>query len=149
MSGIRRKLEDLPPHLRAQAEAQLEVEGNAKPKPKKADIPMVKAACRKQPNKTEQRYNIEQLAGKGSYESVTLRLPGGSRYTPDWVTWDAETGRMTCHEVKGSYRHHSQGRAATAFRECVVAFPHIDFVWAQRQNDCWHVSRARALPVTE
>ena len=153
MSSVKWKLEDLPAGLQQQALAQLGRQGQqeAQQQPSATPVhcpPPVRTPCPKQPNKTEQRYNIEQLAGRGSYESITLRLPGGSRYTPDWVTWDATTGRMTCHEVKGNYRHHSQGRAATAFRECIVAFPYITFVWAQLQDSGWKISRAsQSLPL--
>ena len=86
------------------------------------------------PNRTEQAYNVEFLAGKGVYEGVTFRLPGGSRYTPDWVDWTPE-GVMRVHEVKGSYRFPSEGRAWTAFREAMAAFPRVAFVWAKRTKD--------------
>ena len=45
--------------------------------------------ARREPNKTEAEYNRRYLGGLGKYESVSLRLPGGSRYTPDWQS--AET----------------------------------------------------------
>jgi hypothetical protein len=46
--------------------------------------------------------------------------------------------------VKGSYRFGSHGRAATAFRECVAAFPEFDFVWAVRNADgSWSVQKTR------
>lgn len=88
---------------------------------------------RREPNKTEQDYNRRHLAGRGLYEVVTFRLPGGSRYTPDYLTVDGQ-GRITLHEVKGSYRLHSHGRARTAFRECATAFPMFRWVWATRQD---------------
>jgi hypothetical protein len=86
------------------------------------------------PNKTEADYNRRHLSGAGLYEAVTLRLPGGSRYTPDFMTVDQD-GRVTFHEVKGSYRLHSPGRAMTAFRECAAAFAMFGWVWAARQKD--------------
>ena len=98
---------------------------------------------RRKPNKTEAEYNRRYLGGAGKYESVSLRLPGGSRYTPDWQSVGAD-GRVTFHEVKGSYRFGSHGRAATAFRECVAAFPEFDFVWAVRNADgSWSVKHNR------
>lgn len=98
---------------------------------------------RREPNKTEAEYNRRYLGGAGKYEAVTLRLPGGSRYTPDWETVGAE-GRVTFHEVKGCYRFGSQGRAATAFRECAAAFPEFDFIWAVRNGDgTWSVHATR------
>lgn len=83
------------------------------------------------PNATEQAYNVQFLGGNGVYEAVTLRLPGGSRYTADWADW-TESGTLRLHEVKGAYRFPSEGRAWTAFREACAAFPRIDFVWAKR-----------------
>lgn len=98
---------------------------------------------RREPNKTEAEYNRRYLGGAGKYEAVTLRLPGGSRYTPDWETVGAD-GRVTFHEVKGCYRFGSQGRAATAFRECAAAFPEFDFIWAVRNADgTWSVHGTR------
>lgn len=77
---------------------------------------------------TEKRYNANCLNGTGRFEAVCLYLPGGGRYTPDFMTID--DGRVTFHEVKGSYRLQSQGRALTAFQEAAAAFPIFDFVWA-------------------
>lgn len=92
------------------------------------------------PNRTEARYDREALGGKGRYEAVTLRLPGGSRYTPDWMTVD--DGVVTFHEVKGDYRLPSQGRALTAFREAAAAFPMWRFVWATlERSGRWRVER--------
>jgi len=96
------------------------------------------------PNKTEAEYNRLHLDGKGMYEAVTLRLPGGSRYTPDWVVM-GEGGTVELHEVKGSYRFGSHGRAVTAFREAVAAFPCFAFVWAVRdKGGVWSVRRHAA-----
>lgn len=78
--------------------------------------------------KTEERYNALVLGGKGRFEAVCLYLPGGGRYTPDFMTVD--DGKVTFHEVKGSYRLQSQGRAHTAFQEAAAAFPFFTFVWA-------------------
>ena len=80
----------------------------------------------KGPNKTEARFNRDVLAGKGRFEAISLRLPGGSRYTPDWVVIDE--GRVMLFEVK-SYRHPSEGRALTAFREARAAFRCFSFGW--------------------
>ena len=88
-----------------------------------------------EPNKTEAEYNRLHLGGVGKYEPITLRLPGGSRYTPDWMT--VEDGVTVLHEVKGGYRLHSHGRALTAFREAVAAFPCFRFVWARRDSAGW------------
>ena len=97
------------------------------------------------PNKTEAEYNRLYLGGRGRYEAVTLKLAGGSRYTPDWMMVGAD-GTVELHEVKGSYRFGSQGRALTAFRECVAAFPCFRFVWAVRGKGVkgWDVKRLEA-----
>ena len=45
-------------------------------------------------------------------------------------------------ECKGAYRFHSQGRALTAFREAVAAFPEFGFVWAVRRGPGdWEITR--------
>jgi hypothetical protein len=54
-------------------------------------------------------------------------------------------GAVELHEVKGSYRFGSHGRAVTAFREAVAAFPCFAFVWAVRgKGDVWNVKRHEA-----
>lgn len=89
------------------------------------------------PNATELAYAREFLSVGGritaAYEGITFRLPGGSRYTPDWYSFDGGTHSVV--EVKGSYRFGSHGRAWTAFREARAAFPEFRFVWAERQKD--------------
>ena len=109
------------------------------PEGKKAAI----RVARREPNKTELEYNRLYLRGAGKFEAVALRLPGGSRYTPDWETVGAD-GRVTLHEVKGSYKFHSQSGAAMRFRECVAAFPEFNFAWAVRNEDgTWSVQETR------
>ena len=96
---------------------------------------------RRGPNRTEAEYNRAFLGGRGVYEAVTLRLPGGSRYTPDWMT--TEGGRVVFHEVKGAWRHGSHNRAQVAFRECAAAFPCFGWVWAaKRKEGGWEVRNA-------
>ena len=80
----------------------------------------------------EKRYNTSMLRGAGRFEAVSLYLPGGGRYTPDFMTVDG--GTVTFHEVKGSYRLGSQGRALTAFQEAAAAFPMWRFVWAAERK---------------
>lgn len=95
----------------------------------------------KGPNKTEQAYNLRFLAGEGRYEAITLRLPGGSRYTPDWMSV-CPLGYVHLHEVKGAYRHPSQGRALTAWREARAAFPCFRFHWAVWSGREWRFLHA-------
>jgi len=130
--------------LRLQGAGGLPKAGNVQAHVSAKDGPKVAIRVkRREPNKTEAEYNRRYLGGAGKYEAVSLRLPGGSRYTPDWQSVGAD-GRVTFHEVKGSYRFGSQGRAATAFRECVAAFPEFDFVWAVRNSDgSWSLKQNR------
>ena len=86
-------------------------------------------------SKTEQKYNREVLGGVGRFEAVTLHLPGGGRYTPDFMTVD--DGVITFHEVKGSYRLGSQGRAYTAFYDAAAYYPMWRFVWAHWTGKDW------------
>jgi hypothetical protein len=86
-------------------------------------------------SKTEQKYNREVLGGRGRFEPICLYLPGGGRYTPDFMTVD--DGVITFHEVKGSYRLGSQGRAYTAFHEAAAYFPMWRFVWAHWTGKDW------------
>ena len=145
-------LDDLTGWARKQVEQKLSVQraggvlavGSplSAPEPAKEKAVAVRVK-RREPNKTEAEYNRHYLGGAGKYEAVSLRLPGGSRYTPDWQSVGAD-GRVTFHEVKGSYRFGSHGRAATAFRECVSAFPEFDFVWAVRNADgSWSLKQNR------
>jgi len=72
------------------------------------------------------------------HEPLSLVLPGGSRYTPDFGVWDSRgSAVLDLYEVKGSYALPSEGRALTALRECAAAFP-----WARfhllRERDAKH-----------
>lgn len=137
------RLSDLPPRLREQAERQLApraarpvraipdappgADAEMRPyEPDAAEVPVRGWEGRQ--TEAERRYNAEALGGKGRFEAVTLHLPGGGRYTPDFMT--VEGGVVTFHEVKGAWRLPSQGRAWTAFREAAAAFPLWRFVWA-------------------
>jgi len=93
-------------------------------------------AVGRRPNKTEQAYNLKFIGGLGMYEAVTLRLPGGSRYTPDWLSV-CPLGFVHLHEVKGSYRFASHGRALTAWKEARAAFPCFRFHWAVWNGREW------------
>lgn len=91
-------------------------------------------------NKTEQAYQREILHGKGRYEPITFHLLGGCRYTPDFLTID--DGVPTFHEVKGSYRLESEGRAWTAFNSAAAQYPFFRWVWAVKgKKHGWSVKR--------
>ena len=87
-------------------------------------------ASRRKMKQTEIDFNQDILGGRGMFEVVMFRLPGGSRYTPDFFT--VEDGVATFYEVKGSYRLHSHGRALTAFRECRAHFTMFRFRWFEK-----------------
>lgn len=95
---------------------------------------------------TEKRYNRDILGGRGRFEPVTLRLPGGGRYTPDFMTVD--DGVITFHEVKGSYRLGSQGRAHTAFHEAAAYYPMWRFVWAHWTGKTWERKTVECLAIS-
>ena len=150
---MRMKLEDMSPALKARVEEALARQRvrDAQDGPQALGAERVTRECRAGycgPNKTEAEYNRLYLHGKGLYEALTLRLPGGSRYTPDWVVI-GEGGAVELHEVKGSYRFGSHGRAVTAFREAMAAFPCFAFVWAVRgKGGAWSVKRHLAGAVS-
>lgn len=126
-------IDDLPEKYREQVRRQLNMTSAAVPRTEQGVSVRAEGGKRREQNKTELEYNRRYLKGEGLYETVTFHLPGGSRYTPDYLTVDTQ-GRITLHEVKGSYRLHSHGRARTAFRECAAAFPMFGWVWATRQS---------------
>jgi hypothetical protein len=130
------KLQDIKnPILRAQIEAKLVGQKPTKTEAKLKTKKTTRQTTPKEPNKTEARFNREVLGGAGMYEAMTFRLAGGSRYTPDFITFDGQ--KITAWEVKGSYRFHSQGRAWTAFRECRARFPFIKFRWMTLKKHGW------------
>lgn len=155
------KLTDLPPHLRAQAERQLaprnaKTPQNAQERPSKPAEPPrgilapYRHGTRLRPplrpfgkgmNKTEAAYQREILHGKGRYEPMAFHLLGGCRYTPDFLTLD--DGVPTFHEVKGSYRLESEGRAWTAFNSAAAQYPFFRWIWAVagKKRGTWSVKR--------
>lgn len=93
----------------------------------------------KGPNRTELRFARDQFGpetGPAIYEGVSFRLPGGSRYTPDWITFDS-SGRMHAWEVKGSFRFPSEGRARTAYQVARSSFPGVCFHWRKWDGKKW------------
>ena len=143
MSGVHMSLEDLPPAMRAEAESLLKGKEGRSQEVKEVKHPNPPAPLhpsRKVPNKTEAAFRDWYLSrhfiaeNEMRYEALTLRLPGGSRYTPDWVVAFSEgqaarPAWVTCFEVKGGYKLHSHGRALTAFREARAAFAWVKFHW--------------------
>lgn len=149
---MRWRMDDLPPHLKAQVLRQFDerVAHNAQKPPSTASqgkrhpsnhVKVKKApkgkfdgsadSHRATPNRTEAEYNRDVLCGKGVYEPIVLRLAGGN-YTPDWMT--VENGQVTFHECKGAFRFPSESRAVLAFRTAAAQFPCFRFIWAQKQK---------------
>ena len=102
-----------------------------------------KSAQQRRPNKTELRFNRDMLAGKGMYEALTFRLPGGSRYTPDWVY--ERNGTVFAVEVKGPHRFPSEGRARTAFLEARAAWRSVVFTWFRWTGSEWREQHCEAV----
>lgn len=86
----------------------------------------------------ERMLKLEFPTSKILYERFTLRLPGGSAYTPDFTIWAANM-LFRVVEVKGPYRLKSAGRSHIVFIECIAAFPNITFRFAQKTPDGWEV----------
>jgi hypothetical protein len=93
------------------------------------------APTRRAPTATEARYRRERLAGaRAHYEGLTFRLANGHAYKPDWVVVQ-DGGQIECHEVKGSYKLPSHGRARLAFDQAAVEWPCFRWVWATLTED--------------
>lgn len=138
------KLTDLPPDLRAQIEKQIAKEDAAalcNPGPGSGPLvtpETVKAQRKLAPKaqtKTEAEFNRCYLSGAGLFEGLSFKMPGGSRYTPDFVTYDEKEKIYSCYEVKGCFKLGSHGRALTAFKETAALFKGVRFFWATRQDD--------------
>jgi len=130
------KLEDLAPKYQAQAKAQLF------PFMEKVPVNEVKpVAFTDKKSKTEEDYERTILQGKRfKYEGITLKMANGHRYTPDFYLPSEVPGVAgELHEVKGSYRLHSHGRAKLAFDQARVEFPEFKFVWATKTKTGWEV----------
>jgi|GEM_PF-6767980 len=67
------------------------------------------------------------------YEPLTLRLPSGTRYTPDYCACIGT--EFYCFEVKGAHIHNAA--SLRAFKEARAAFPHWRFVFAQWKGGEW------------
>jgi hypothetical protein len=167
MSKRRITLDDLPPALRAQAEAQIGTSGSVAAAiadtetaadAETAHALAVAGQKRRRTNKQREMSETERMFAQWwhdkdrafinsdypfdalIYEGITLRLAGGSRYTPDFLiaSWCRPTREwfdVRLVEVKGTYRLHSHGRALTAWREARAQFPMFRFRWYMRTKD--------------
>jgi len=141
-SSVKFRLEDLPPHLRLQAESQLTRERAAalKSPPKRAPAKHpIRLPKTRTPNGTESRWTKDHPA-PWQYEALTFRCPSG-KYTPDWILFEP-SGTVTCVEVKGAYRFGSQSGATAKFKECVALYPAVRWIWAKWNGNRWECESA-------
>mgnify|MGYP001345732048 CR=1 FL=1 len=133
MGRCRLRIDDLPPELRAQAEAQLggSCERVQRRPPQRAEL-----------TETERRFAADILAGLDGTvltQAVTLRFGDGTSYTPDFVRV-ARDG-LTAYEVKGGHL----GRVAWSrhgverFRRArdVFGFAIAFELWHYRSDGTW------------
>lgn len=109
--------------------------------------PQIRIPKKREPNRTEAEWmsicERDNNAVHVLYEPFALRLPSGTKYTPDVVVVDA-LGAICCWEVKGSHIHGSGGRSKLALKEAAAAHPWLRFGFAQKIRDGrggqWHVA---------
>lgn len=161
---LRFKLEDLPPRMRLQAERTLAQDGkpramqrnpqderNTEASPsvtKRRKVrPPITMAKKNEQSSAERQFNAEFLGNRGKFEALTLHLPGGAKYTPDFLMkgWLSPSDLIMLFEVKGSYRLQSHSRAATAFKTSCAVYPEFVFCWAEQQKTkgIWKVTTFR------
>lgn len=118
---------DLPPELRKRL--------------KLADKPRIRQPRRGVMNGLEKKYaaqlEAERLVGLVQwygFEAMTLRLPGGVRYTPDFVVVD-ENG-LTFREVKG----HRRDGGIVRLKVAAGSFPAFQFWLVEYVQARWRVT---------
>jgi hypothetical protein len=104
--------------------------------------PQIRIPKRREPNKTEAEFGRTLKStipdARIMYEPFTLRLPSGTRYTPDFILVRPTVGGsfvMLAYEVKGPHIHNPA--SIRAFKEAKSAFPWIVFVFAQKRKGEW------------
>lgn len=134
--SVKFRLEDLPPHLRSQAERQIAADNARRlksPLRKPPEKHPIRIPKKRTPNATELRW-VKDHPGRWDYEALSFKCPSG-KYTPDWILF-GEDG-ITAVEVKGSYRFGSQSGAAAKFKECAALYPQVHWVWAKWNGKKW------------
>lgn len=119
--------------------------------------PQIRLPKGRAPNKTEALFErwLESQWRSGTlakffYEPITLHLPSGTRYTPDWwvisvapsnyPTQEEKLSQgvvLEVWEVKGAHIHNSA--SIRAFKEARAAFPFWSFKFAQLVKGEWRV----------
>lgn len=87
----------------------------------------------RQPNRLEAAFRdwLFHCAGQEMrYEALSLRLPGGGRYTPDWVLI-VNGAPHAVYEVKGPWESRD---ARIRWQESAAAWPGISHYWATRDK---------------
>jgi hypothetical protein len=111
----------------------------AQAEPGKAQVRLPKLSAG--PNAVESRLrdHLSPSYGRAQwlYEQITLRLPAGTLYTPDWTVWEKDQ-LLALIEVKGPHIH--RGASLEKFKAARAAFPHFDFQFWQWKNDQWHTA---------
>lgn len=130
---VKFRLEDLPPHLRRQAEVQISTERNPRLKKRPTTPSPIRVPRPRTPNKTEARWLADHPGGL--YEAMSFRVASG-RYTPDFVHFRPD-GSICAVEVKGSYAFGSQAAASAKFKEAVAAYPQVGWIWAKWADGSW------------
>ena len=135
------RLEDLPPHLRSQAERQIAADNARRlksPLRKPTEKHPIRIPKKRTPNGTEERW-VKDHPGDWHYEALSFACPSG-KYTPDWIQFEAHG--IVAVEVKGSYRFGSQSGAAAKFKECAALYPQVHWIWAKWNGNRWGCEEA-------
>lgn len=128
-----RSLMNLPPRDGAKVAANL-----------KAGKPQIRVPKKRKPNKTEAAWGERLRRGSNPdivtvrFEAITLHLPSGTKYTPDWMLQCSTTGSVELWEVKGAFIHNE--RSIHAWKEARAAFPFWRFGFAQLKGTEWHTT---------
>jgi hypothetical protein len=94
----------------------------------------------KVPNKTEASYatllGFEFPGCKITFESISLRLENGHRYTPDLCVHTAD-GLLLVEVKNAAYKHASYGRSKMAFAQCRIDYPQFRYRWTEKDKNTW------------
>ena len=73
------------------------------------------------------------------YHPLTVKLPGGIRYTPDFMIWPND-GKVQIHECKGSLKMKNARDGITRLKIAAGVFRCFDFRLVMRSRGKWEVS---------
>ncbi len=107
--------------------------------------PQIRLPKFSQPNKTEAEYaellKREFPEAQIIYEGITLHLPSGTRYTPDFTIWTKyfrQAQLALVVETKGPHIH--SAASLRAFKEARAAFPFLKFRFCQKIKGEWRIA---------